>query len=116
MTLLISVPYLWMWETHSFWIYIIMFMIEFGILIYLLGIISMFSLKPLIIIYELDNSLEHHTEALMVFCLIMTAIIYGFSIYYLFTIRPFGAGTINLVLVSIAHVISFILGFVGFDD
>ena len=116
MTLLISVPYLWLWDTHSFWTYIIMFCIEFGLLIYLLAAASLFGIMPLKTISELDNSLEHITKALIVFGIIMSAIIYGCSIYYLFTVRPFGTGTFNLLIVSIAHVISFFLSFAVFKD
>lgn len=113
MTLLISVPYLWLWDNHSFWTYIIMFCLEFGLIIYLLVAASLLGIMPLKTISELDNSLEQITNALMVLGIIMSAIIYGFSIYYLFTVRPFGAGTFNLVIVSIAHVMSLFLSFAG---
>ncbi|MBR5086145.1 MAG: hypothetical protein IKX31_03960 [Muribaculaceae bacterium] len=116
MTLLISVPYLWMWETHSFWVYMIMFVIEFGFLIYLLIMLSMISIKSLRIISDLEKSLNHFTATLMVFGVIMIAIVYGCSIYYLFTTRPFEASTFNLIIVSIAHAISFFLSFLGFED
>lgn len=113
MALIISVPYLWWRQTDSFWLSVSMFCIGFEILIIAILGGSMLAFAPFHLLIDNSRSLKKFIEAILIIMIVIIITIFGINIYYLFSYRPYNATTFDCALLTIVHIISFIMSLIG---